>query len=208
MPIPGNTPRARRTKAAILRAAEQVFGAKGFERASITDITQSAGVAQGTFYLHFADKKAVFLALVAELGREMRQALRAATEGHKGRLAIERAGFAAFFTFVRERGDLYRIMRQAQFVDEEAYRAHYLGLAKSYSRALAKAMSSGELRALDPERLAWALMGIADFLGMRFVLWEDANAIDIESLTDEAMELLETGMAPRSAPRRGRGVTR
>jgi len=78
LPTPGTTAKAKRTKEVLLRSAESVFGEKGFERTSITDITQSAGVAQGTFYLHFLDKKAIFLALIEELGRELRAALRAA----------------------------------------------------------------------------------------------------------------------------------
>jgi hypothetical protein len=43
-------------------------------------------------------------------------------------------------------------------------------------------------------------MGIADFLGMRSVLWE-AEAPDIDALTDAALALLQTGIA-RPKPRR------
>ena len=33
-------------------------------------------------------------------------------------------------------------------------------------------MSEGEFSTLDPEAIAYALMGIFDFIGMRWVLWE------------------------------------
>src|SRR6266536_2565763 len=41
------TARGQATRRRLLDAAEEVFGAKGFERASIVDVTQSARVAQG-----------------------------------------------------------------------------------------------------------------------------------------------------------------
>src|SRR4051812_42191228 len=115
---PGTTAKAKRTKQRLLRAAERVFGASGFDRASIAEITSGAGVSQGTFYCYFVDKKAVFVALIDELGRELRAALGAATSGLASRLEIEREGFRGFFRFVAEHRDLYRIVRQAEFVDE------------------------------------------------------------------------------------------
>lgn len=49
---------------ALLSAAGQVFGDKGYGAANVDDIVKLAGVARGTFYLYFADKEAVFTALV------------------------------------------------------------------------------------------------------------------------------------------------
>jgi AcrR family transcriptional regulator len=200
---PGTTAKAKRTKERLLRAAERVFGTSGFDRASIAEITAGAGVSQGTFYCYFVDKKAVFLALLDELGRELRTALRAATHGLTGRLDIERAGFRGFFQFVAEHRDLYRIVRQAEFVDESAYRTYYLRLAAGYTRGLRHAMDAGQIRRADPEQLAWSLMGMADFLGMRWVLWED-GAPDLDALTEAALAMLHGGIAlpePRRAVR-------
>lgn len=192
---PGTTAKAQRTKQRLLRAAERVFGTNGFDQTSIAEITGGAGVSQGTFYCYFIDKKAVFLALIDELGRGLRAALRVATQGLTSRLEIERAGFRGFFGFVAEHRDLYRIVRQAEFVDESAYRTYYLRLAAGYTRGLRRAVDEGQIRRIDPEQLAWCLMGIADFLGMRWVLWED-KAPDIDALTDAALALVHSGIAP------------
>jgi AcrR family transcriptional regulator len=192
----GTTEKAKRTKEAILRAAERVFGDKGFERASIAMITQEAGVAQGTFYLYFVDKKAVFVALVEELGHALRAALREATVGLMHRIDVEHEGFRAFFRFVAGHRDLYRIVRQAEFVDEAAYHAYYERLAEGYARGLRRAMHAGQIRRADPDRLAYCLMGIADFLGLRGVLWEKEP--DVDALTAAAMDLVREGVVPRA----------
>ncbi|MDI5966374.1 TetR/AcrR family transcriptional regulator [Streptomyces sp. SL13] len=54
-------PEARRGD--ILRAARNVFDATGFTETRIADITEAAGIAKGTFYLHFRTKEHVLGAL-------------------------------------------------------------------------------------------------------------------------------------------------
>lgn len=48
----------------IKRAAAELFAERGFSQTRIADIVAKAGVAQGTFYLHFESKPSVFVALV------------------------------------------------------------------------------------------------------------------------------------------------
>jgi AcrR family transcriptional regulator len=48
----------------LLVAARDVFVEKGFQAATVDDIAAKAGVARGTFYLYFQDKRAIFEALV------------------------------------------------------------------------------------------------------------------------------------------------
>ena len=48
----------------LLRAAQDVFSTKGYHAAKIEDIVTKAGVAKGTFYLYFPDKRSVFVELV------------------------------------------------------------------------------------------------------------------------------------------------
>ena len=57
-------PEARRL--AILEAALDGFLAEGFAATSLDAIARRAGVAKGTIYLYFADKEALFRALVRE----------------------------------------------------------------------------------------------------------------------------------------------
>ena len=87
-------------------------------------------------------------------------------------MQVEEAGFEAFLEFIQEHRHLYQIVRQAEFVDEALYRSYYTKLAEGYANGLRAAMSDGEFETLDPDAIAFALMGIFDFIGMRWVLWE------------------------------------
>src|SRR2546426_9873892 len=110
------TARGQRTRAQLLDAAESVFGKKGFERASIAEITQAAGVALGTFYVYFPDKTSIFVELIDELGARLRRSIAEQVQGLTFRLEIERAGFRAFFEFAARHRELYKIVRPCEFV--------------------------------------------------------------------------------------------
>ena len=53
-------------RAQIIEGARRVFIDKGFEAASMNDITREAGVSKGTIYVYFANKEELFEALIEE----------------------------------------------------------------------------------------------------------------------------------------------
>ena len=191
-PLP-QTDRGRETRQKLLDAAEAIFGSVGFHEASVTQIVAAAGVGQGTFYLYFPQKRDIFIALVEHLGHSLRRSLNLAIAGKQTRVEVERAGFKAFFAFVAEHPMLYRVVRQAEFVDEESFKAYYRTLARGYRRGLEAAMASGEFRHLDAEALSYALMGIADLIGMRYVLWQDPGTVPDE-VTADLMHFILDGL--------------
>ena len=70
------TRKAQATRQRQLDAAEALFAEKGFFATSIVDITQTANVALGTFYLYFPSKLAIFQELVRHLSEALRLHLR------------------------------------------------------------------------------------------------------------------------------------
>jgi AcrR family transcriptional regulator len=62
-PAAGQDP-AKRSQ--IIDGARRVFIEKGFEAASMNDITREAGVSKGTIYVYFANKEELFEALIEE----------------------------------------------------------------------------------------------------------------------------------------------
>jgi AcrR family transcriptional regulator len=193
------TDRGRATRQALLDAAESTIAEFGYERASVAEITRRAGVAQGTFYIYFPDKKSIFTELVRHLNRKVRAAAAVAVEGAGSRQEMERQGMRAFFEKVVEEPAIYRIIREAEFVDHDAYEAHYATLSAPYTRGLQAAMESGEIADdLDPELLSYILMGIAEFMGMKLVLW--GNTVPEEAVFDQLMTFIERGLGRTETP--------
>ena len=193
------TARGRRTREKILASALKEFGKVGYHDASIVRITEGAGVAMGTFYLYFDGKLAVFNELVEDLNRRLRHRMTQAIVDAPDRLAAERAGFRAFFDFTTEVPQLYRIIRQAEFVSPEAMHLHYGRIVEGYQRALAAASDAGEIAPLDPEVTAWALMGIGEIIGMRWILWqegEDGAPAIPDDVLDNTLDFITRALRP------------
>jgi AcrR family transcriptional regulator len=172
IPLPA-TPRGQRTRQKLLDAAEEVFGQLGYHNAGIVEITQKADVALGTFYLYFPDKKAIFVDLVRALNTRLRATISERIADIDDRLEQEVVGFETFFEYVRKHRNLYRVILQAETVDEDLFRWHYRTLAEGYVRGLRRAQAAKQVRAdLDAETLAYSLMGMAEALGSRYVLWD------------------------------------
>lgn len=187
------TERGTRTRARLLAAAEQVFADLGYHDASIVKITEAAQVAQGTFYLYFAGKQQVFDEVVEDLNRRVRHAMQEAASQGRTRIEAERLGFRAFFRFTAEHPALYRIIRQAEFVSPAALRNHYERIVAGYVEGLRAAAAAGEIAELDPVVAAWALMGVGELVGMRWVLWDDGREVPDE-VFDEVMRFIRRAL--------------
>jgi TetR/AcrR family transcriptional regulator len=83
---PRRQARGERTRAAILRAAELHFGAKGYTDTRLEDIAEAIGIQQPGIFYHFEDKRGLYETVLEEALGEL-------VEGVRG--ALEAAGSAA-----------------------------------------------------------------------------------------------------------------
>lgn len=67
--------RAAQTRAKLVRAAMEVMALKGVDGATISDITETADVAVGSFYNHFGTRDAIIKAAAQTMIEDMAQAL-------------------------------------------------------------------------------------------------------------------------------------
>jgi AcrR family transcriptional regulator len=201
-----NTPlttRGEATRRKILDAAEEIFGQLGYHEASISEITRRAGVAQGTYYIYFHSKKEIFVELVEDLGKRLRAQMRAAIAGASDRLQVERRGFAAFFRFVAEHRHIYSIVQEAERVAPEAFYAYYQHISQSYIQGLRTAIDEKSIRDLNPEAIAYALMGIGHFVALRWLIWPQSTPDQASGeLPDEifraVMDFIAHGLSTRT----------
>ena len=191
------TARGEKTLRKILDAALAEFGTRGFSDSSIVGITSRARVALGTFYTYFDSKEAVFQALVRDMSARVRDHVAPTLEGATDQFDAERRALAAYLDFVVGHKEVYRIIDEAEFVDPEGFRRHYVTTAERIAARLGAARERGEFRPavspIDDEVQAWAIMGMNVFLGLRFGVWGDD---DPEAIAQIANRLLREGLAP------------
>lgn len=64
------------TRAALIEASRALFASRGYADVSIEDITAATGVTRGALYHHFEDKRALFLAVVEAVERDLTEGVR------------------------------------------------------------------------------------------------------------------------------------
>jgi len=192
---PPKTGRGEATRRKILDAARREIGRKGFNEASISTITAEAGVGQGTFYIYFRSKEEVMRELVGDMGRTLRHKLTEAIGNATDRIDAERRGLLAYLQFARKMPAIYRLVEESQFVDPAIYRQYYTDFARSYRKGLLDAAKRGEITQGDAEVRAWALMGMAVFLGQRYGVIDTRTPLG--PVVDEAVGLIADGIAAK-----------
>ncbi len=189
------TARGKRTREKLLQAAETEFGEKGYYEATVSGITYRAGVALGSFYTYFESKEEIFQALVSYMSQRTRQWIAERIAGVPDRMTAERKGLEAYIEFARQHKGIYRIITEAEFVANDAYREHYTGFAKAYQYNLRKAGERGDIRDGDYEIWSWAIMGMAVTLGIRYAEWDEDTPV--ASIAESVADMIANGIRPR-----------
>jgi AcrR family transcriptional regulator len=103
---------AEERRAGILDAALAVFSARGFHSSSIDDIAREAGISKALIYEHFDSKQGLYADLLEHNANELFEQLASALAGVEVESGAARlaSGLDAFFSFVEERRDAWRIL--------------------------------------------------------------------------------------------------
>jgi AcrR family transcriptional regulator len=103
---------AEERRSAILDAALTAFSQKGYHATSLDDIAGEAGVSKALIYEHFTSKQELHGDLIARNARELTHRVAGALSGVEIESTVERlaAGLEAFFAFVEERRDAWRML--------------------------------------------------------------------------------------------------
>jgi len=153
---------AAATRARIIREARAVFGAKGFDAASLAEIVEQAQVTTGAIYHHFGDKKALFLAVAESVEEEIMAGTRQASAAEAEPWDKLTAGVDAMLEICAA-PDVLRIVfiDAATVIGPAAWREIELRYAfGTMHRALERLMGLGIVRAGSPDLLASILLGV------------------------------------------------
>lgn len=192
---PSRDARGKMIREALFKAAAEVVGEHGYQEASISMITQRAGVAQGTFYNHFESRQDILDQLLPALGREMMQHIAKCSKKGKTSLEREEAGFKGFFSFLKQNPHFFRILNEAESFAPNAYRAHMEHVMTGYQRFLGGACLKQETQTFDERELqvvVLVLMAARSYIAWRF-LNEEGKSENIPDWVVKAYRKLITG---------------
>ena len=144
----------------ILAAAVKVFGKKGFAATCVGDVADAAKIAKGTVYLYFDSKEEIYATAVqmavAQLQEVAAERIRLVS-GVRERLAV---AIAVRMEFWHEQLNLYRLLLTVGREPRHKRQTHeVLRSGHAYFKAILKeGEAAGELKALDLDTIAWAIL--------------------------------------------------
>ena len=196
--------RAQEIGRRLIDAAARIVGAEGYANASVAKITAQAEVAQGTFYNYFASQQDLFDHLLPELGGQLLEFVRERLKGIDDSYAREEAGFRAFFEFLQQRPEFYRILNEAETFSPKAFRAHMRNMADGYLRALRRSHGKGELPGFEDRELevvVFSLLAARNYIAYRYVSGDRVRALPAW-VVDAYVKLVTGGMRYGGTARR------
>lgn len=192
-------------RARILEVATHMFMEHGFDAVSMEAIADAAPVSKPTLYNHFADKRALFTAVMQRRCEDVFDRLSESLAAHKTVEAALTAMGRQFIDIVLDgKGvSIYRIaLTEAQ---------HFPGLGKLFYESgpqrlqatladyLQRQQRAGNLRAMDPSFAAALFLGMLKsryqmecLLGLK----KDVSAKARQATVDGAVEVFLLGLAP------------
>ncbi|BAZ03549.1 TetR/AcrR family transcriptional regulator [Calothrix sp. NIES-3974] len=177
------------TRDRILQAAQKLFAAQGYDGTTTRDLAQAAGVAEGTLFRHFANKKAILVEVATKGWVEILTDL--LTE------LSEMGSYKAVAQVMRRRmwnmhknSDLLRVcFMEAQFhpdlrdrIQEEIIEK-MSGVAEAYFQ---EAMDKGVYRQMDAKLVAKVFLGMFAIAG-----FSDSTIMSPESSPQELQKMAE-----------------
>ena len=179
-----------------LDLARDVFWQKGFQGASLDDITAATGLNKPSLYAAFGDKNALFLKVLDRYhARIVANAERVLKEGPAARDAIERwlTSFVPFCSGIKgSRGCLSVNTAADGAADQKAVRKRIERFNRKLEQLLSDRLRVDRAQfseAFDPDAAAHAIMAI--YLGLMVLAKDAPDAARVRATLNQAVRLLD-----------------
>ena len=176
----------------ILKAAISAFAQKGYHDTSISKIINKAGIARGTFYLYFENKRQIFDSILENLIVEIDRCIKKIEIGKERQNPLEQLkdNLRRIFTLFVENPELSRILlRHAAGLDKESDQKiteFYNNIADKIGEALKLGIKMGLIRDCNPGIISFLILGSIKEL-IEHVTLTMKNKSDINPVIDEIL---------------------
>ena len=187
----------------ILDTAQQLFSRRGYAGTTTRDLAQSAGMAEGTLFRHFENKKAILIAVVTRGWVELLTDLLTALSEMSSYKAVDQVLRRRMLHF-HDNSDMLRVcFMEAQFHPELSHRIQTEIIDKMTDVAEAffqTAMERGEYRAMNPRIVAKVFLGMFTVAGFSqgSVLGNSASATEMKDMAEGMADIFLNGVLSKT----------
>ncbi len=183
----------------LLETATELFAEKGYAGASVREIVEKAGVSKPVLYYYFKSKEGLFYAILEWAAGVQQKILNEIFETRGTVLDRFIFLYRRVYEGIQQYKSLYIMIHgliygPPQGVPEYDFASYQRHMLDAVKRIYAEGVSSGEIRKVDAEEVAFLVLGLMDFsLNMDMVLPELADAQRPERLLRLAFQGLSKG---------------
>jgi len=196
---PPEPPVAPDTRLRLMLSAAQAMQKKGFAGTTVADIVQGAGVAVGTFYIHFSSREELFDALLSYARAEMLAHVQREIADSRSIAEVECRGFRALTSYLIANPWHQRVEMEAALWVPKSYLKHFFEIADRYTATLLRFHRAGELAIYSESELrvvGLVLMAPRRYLATRLIL-PTQSEFDQARIFDDYCCLIRFGLLPR-----------
>jgi len=180
------------TRTRILNAAQRLFASLGYDGTTTRDLAQAAGVAEGTLFRHFANKKAILIEVATQGWVEILTDLLTELSEMGSYKAVAQVMRRRMWNF-QKNADMMRVcFMEAQFHPElrDRIQSEVIGKMTHVAEAFFQtAMDKGIYRPMNPKIVAQI------FLGMFAIAGFSHNTMMEPDASPQAMQEMAEGLA-------------
>jgi AcrR family transcriptional regulator len=184
--------RGARTRQALIDSAREIFERDGYLDVRITDISEHAGVAAGSFYTYFDSKEEMFAAVIAELQEDMLHPDIGELDPSAGVAAAIEANNRAYLEAYRRNAKLMSLFEQVSHVDDDLRamrRDRSREFAKRNAKTIRRLQKEGKAdHSVDPDLAARALSSMVGRTAYQSFVLEEGD-IPFENLVQTVTRL-------------------
>ena len=187
----------------ILAALVDTVAERGYNATTVAHITKAASVSRRTFYEHFADREACFLAAYEMLAEHIRDSMRAAAGSFDEWPQQVRAALATLLRFLAGEPELARFATIEPLAAAGEIAARHRASTRALVEILKVGRSEHHAERPLPEATEETLVG-----GIVSLIAREVEAGRTKRLEDLLPDLVELTLAPYLGPRRAERVAR
>ena len=191
-------------KEIVLHSARAIFSQKGYHQTKIADIIQRAGIARGTFYLYFQNKRHVFDSILDMLLEEFERLIapiRLDVESPPPLEQLREILRSVIKLALEDHGQTQILLNRAVGLDSEFDRKlceFYNTLLARIESALEHGMKLGFVRPCNPSVTARCVLGSVKEI-ISLISSEDEAVLQLDSILDEVLNFgLRGVLTPRT----------
>ncbi|WP_319525942.1 TetR/AcrR family transcriptional regulator [uncultured Desulfosarcina sp.] len=195
-------PEESETRQRLVAAAVDLFHENGYQKTRVSDIVARTGVSQGTFYLYFRSKEAIFLHICEVFTQRLTRLFVTGTQGlfeGDNAVAIEgnlRRLVRKVFNLYREDLAVAELLFREGIGNGGIFKKIYEGLLTTFVTLIRRQLEIGCDKKLvsieDPEAAAVFLFGMVE-RGLLYYL-QVRESVDLDHLEDQVVAFILHGI--------------